>query len=139
VVPDGQRAQVPFPAQSPVRPQVVASWKLQLLFGSSPAGTGSQPPVPSQTLHRAHWMPAAHRRQAPFPSHCPSRPQVDWACWSQLLFVSCPATTGRHPPAPLHTWQMGQSGVGSVPSAIGEVQVWAEAQFMHVLQWTPVA
>jgi hypothetical protein len=35
--------------------------------------------MPDVQVASAHWVPTAYLRQAPLPSHIPSRPQVDAA------------------------------------------------------------
>jgi hypothetical protein len=70
--------------------------------------------VPLQ-LPDLHTVPAAYLRQAPLPSHLPSRPQVDmFSIGQERVGSSAPAGTGEQVPArpaTLHAWQLPQLAV----------------------------
>jgi hypothetical protein len=83
-----------------------------------------QVPLPSQVREEvsvppvhaaaAHDVPAACRRQAPLPSHMPSRPQVDAASAAHSLRGSVPALAGMQAPSAPVALQVMQRPVHAV-------------------------
>jgi hypothetical protein len=73
---------VPGVWQTPRPLQVLAGWYVE--------------PVHEEPMHV---VPITCRRQAPAPSHMPSRPQVDASSAAHSLSGSVPPTTGRHRPS----------------------------------------
>jgi hypothetical protein len=114
------------------------TYALQLMVGCAQLPAPSQAPtgvaVEPVQLAVPQLVPGAPLRQAPLPSHVPSKPQgglvAAQAPWGSVL----PAVTGWHEPLPprLQTWQVPQLAVEQqtpstqlpLPHSLPEVQIW---------------
>jgi hypothetical protein len=86
------------------------------------AGAVSSPAVQVAT---PHWVPTAYLRQAPLPSHMPSRPQVDASAMVHCSSGSVPAIALVQLPAAL-------AQVRQVPEQVVAQQVpWAQIPELH--------